>query len=203
INGRDVKNKYNLNRGDNIHGMLISPESTKYAIYIFNGLVTPKNRGKIKKEVGRYNQFTNILMLTKSKDSFYQIFNEFKASDDIFRYLSFSVLPFSYGIRYLKSLNTEEALMNFIQQFDVTRYPEADISEAPIGLKTVVIHEDEEKYFVNMLNNDLRKLNTIRYYRKERYEEDGRRVLIATNIEETYPKLLSDIHHIDYLHVPR
>src|SRR5699024_194082 len=201
ISGRDIKDKLSLNRADNIHGMLISPEGIKYGIYIFLNTVTEYNMKKIKSEIQRHTNIPNMLFLTKNKSSFNQVVEEFDASIDIVKYHTFGVLPFAFGINYLIFMYTQENLMNFLKDYDVTPYPDADISAAPMGLKTVVIHENEEKYFVNMLNNNLAMLSTIRSYRKERYELDGRKVLVATNMGEVIPDLLKDIHHVEYLHI--
>lgn len=203
INSRDVKAKFNLNRGDNIHGMLISPDGTKYGIYIFLNSVIEYNMKKIKSEISRYNNtdFPNMLILCKNEDGFNQVVSELHEFTDIVKYVTFKVLPFGFGIKYLKTFGSKYKELDFLSNFGVTPYPEADISEAPMGLETVVIHEDEEKYLVNMLDNDLEKLRTIRNYRKERYEFDGRKVLIVTNMDKVIPELLEDIHHIDYLHI--
>src|SRR5699024_5194432 len=203
INSRDVKAKFNLNRGDNIHGMLISPDGTKYGVYIFLNSVIEYNMKKIKSEIRRYNNtdFPNMLILCKTEDGFNQVVSELHAFSGIVNYFTFKVLPFGFGINYLKEFDSEDTILDFLKDFGVILYPEADISEEPIGLETVVIHEDEEKYFINMLDNDLEKLQTIRNYRKERYELDGRKLLIVTNMGNRYPNLLEDIHHIDYLHI--
>jgi len=203
IGGRDTKIKYKMNRGDNIHGMLISPDGTRYGLYIFLNPVTQLNLNKIKKEVSRYSDFPNMLILTKNEASFEQVVWEFQHYNDIVNYVTFNVLPFGFAINYLISLNTQPELMSFMERFEVVHFPQADIETAPSDLQTIVIHEDEEKHFVNMLCNDLTMLQKIRNYRKESYELDGRRVLVVTNMENKYPKMLENIHHIDFVDIKR
>lgn len=204
MNSRDTKRKKELNRGDNIHGTLFSPEGKEYGFYIFIGEVTPKNMAKIKKEVSRNGQtFSNIIIFAKTPSIFKKVIDEFYNSTDIVSYFAFRIFPYEFAKNYLITLDYEDNLMDFIRIFDIDYFPEAKIDNAPMGLDAVVMHEGEEKYFVNMLDNDLTKLHPIINYRKERYELDGRRVLVVTNMDDIYRDILKDIHHVDFVDITR
>src|SRR5699024_8406096 len=145
--------------------------------------------------------FSNIIIFAKTQSIFKKIVDEFYNSTDIVSYFAFRVFPYEFAKNYLVTLDYEDNLMEFMRKFDIDFFPEAIMDKAPMGLDAVVIHEDQEKYFVNMLDNDLTKLHPIINYRKERYESDGRRVLVVTNMDDVYRNLLKDTHHVDFVDV--
>jgi len=75
--------------------------------------------------------------------------------------------------------------------------------DSKIRFDYVVKHNGEEKYFVDLLNNDLMKIYDIKNYRKEDFERDGKKMLVLTsnaNFHMYYHKqMLSDIQHIEYI----
>ncbi|KRG16848.1 hypothetical protein ACA29_02915 [Lederbergia galactosidilytica] len=66
------------------------------------------------------------------------------------------------------------------------------------GLATVVWHEGKEKYFVNLLDTDLKKVFNMRQYRKEKYMQDGRHLLVLTQ-NGFHRELLEEIRHVELL----
>lgn len=202
MDSRLVKSNFNLNRSDNLHGALIEPKSeTYYPFYVFNKEISPKTMGKIRSEIGTYN-FSNLLLLTRSKESFMQMTSEFINSSDIVKYFTFKVMPFGYGKHYLLKYVNESNLYHFLKDkygFDVAKINHNVSYET--GLERIVKHNGEEKYLVNLLDNDLKKIYQIKSYRKENYEMDGRRVLVLTNMYSLHKELLKHVHHVDFLKI--
>lgn len=56
-----------------------------------------------------------------------------------------------------------------------------------------------------MLNNNLANIHHIKQYTREKYMEDGRKLLllmdIATNSVIRYEELLETVHHIEYIEI--
>lgn len=70
------------------------------------------------------------------------------------------------------------------------------------GLNCIVEHRGEEKYFVNLVDNDLKKVFNIQQYRKEDYELDGRKVLVYVINDmkkDLYEEVFQNYHHVEYL----
>lgn len=200
IDSREIKERHDLNRGANLHGALFSPDERVYPFYIFIGPVSIKNLNKIVQEVSSY-EFPHMIMFTKSRESFDQVLESFSNNSDIVKYRTFRVLPYGFAKYYLPFFDNTNNLMGFLSSYGVEEQEVSNIFRLPDGLRTVVKHEGEEKFLINLLDNDLKKIYQIKNYRKEHYETDGRRVLVVTHMKETHKELLQYIHHIDYLEI--
>src|SRR5699024_4883397 len=84
-------------------------------------------------------------------------------------------------------------------------YSNKSSSESKVVYDYLVSHNGEEKYFIDLLDNDLMKIHDLKYYRKEDYERDGRKVLVLTSSADVHlnfhKKILHAVHHTDYLRI--
>lgn len=199
FDSREVKRSYGLNFSEKVDGMLESPNGEKYTVYIFINPYTRHNLQQVKGEIERNSRFQRILFLAKSKEAFEQIINEFNSYLHIVQYQSFKVLPFNFASKYLKVFNSQEVIFDYLSSYGIELLSPMEKQQS--GLQVIVKHKGKQKYLVNMLDNDLTHLQTILNYRRDKFQRDGRRVLLVTNLPTVYKQLLSDIHHIDYLRI--
>ncbi len=203
---RDTKARFRLNRSDNIQGMLLNTHTrNEYGIYILNANMGPKNLQKTIREVGDYDQINDFLLFTSGSQTFETIVKALLEGDDgkvVAKRHSIKVLPHVFGRKYLSHFDDEDKVLRFaVSELGVSfkeRLKGPSICHD--GLDTIVWHEGEEKYFVNLLDTDLKKIHHMLRYRKESYREDGRKLLVLTHVD-LHSKLLKEIFHIDYLAV--
>ncbi|RKJ46318.1 hypothetical protein D7X33_34320, partial [Butyricicoccus sp. 1XD8-22] len=209
---RSIKNFHDLNRGDILQGTLSNPdESREYALYIFLKKVNTNTLVRIKQEIDR-NPFENVLVITRGEPSFESVISAFTDSangrkDMLVKGGSIKVLPFLFAKAYLNISNDHMKQHEYFLSklgLELLGGPsDKNVFETNVGFDYVVRHNGEEMYFVDLLDNDLMKIQEIRRYRKEEYKRDGKRVLALTSSitahKEFHERMLEDITHIDYL----
>lgn len=201
---RDTKARFNLNRSDNIQGMLLHRHTMdEYGIYILSANTSPKNLQKTIREIGDYDQINDFLIFTKGKESFESIAKGLLDEDGgsvVGKRRRIKIFPHSFGKNYLQHYDNEDKILGFVVSEMGVAFKEklTGSSIRHDGLDTVVWHEGEEKYFVNLLDTDLKKIFNLLRYRKEKYAEDGRKLLVLSQIA-FHKELLEEIRHIDYL----
>ncbi|MFC5591689.1 replication-relaxation family protein [Sporosarcina soli] len=205
---RSVKEKFELNRGANVQGMLKSPRGTEYLFYTFLHGVGMKNLMKVSKELMDVSN-PNYILFAKSAASYMKIVEHLSTNVSVIvQCQSLKVFPYTFAKYYLRHFEDESNVMKFLEDYEIydlsfktdfkdTRKKKYD------GLERIVRHEGEEKYLINLLDTDLVKIYNIRQYRKEMYELDGRKVLVITTpmTRHTHEQLLGEIRHIDYLEI--
>src|SRR5699024_6230459 len=137
LDSRELKEQYKLNRGLNLHGMLSSPnissqdissqgfEQRNYPFYILLEGTSDAFIKRIRGEVGRLQQFSDLIFFTKNVDVFQRTFSEMLMNADVFTYRSFRVLPYGYGMRYLIYYDKFEVLLHYLEdRFEIYRSEE-------------------------------------------------------------------------------
>lgn len=219
---REIKEKLNVNRSDNIHGTLRNEYrgSREYGIYTYLHGVSDKHIAKMLREIKNYSQvkdkaitLQDFIIFKKGKRGFEQIINAIMNEDKggfLARVSSIKLFPFTFGKYYLRVFDDERELLNYACEtsevpLEFKRYlSRQEVHSKYSGLNCIVNHNGEEKYFVNLIDNDLRKVFDIQQYRKEDYEMDGRKVLvyvIGDMKEEIYEELLGNYRHVEYIEV--
>lgn len=219
---REIKEKLNVNRSDNIHGTLRNEYrgSREYGIYTYLHGVSDKHIAKMLREIKNYSQvkdkaitLQDFIIFKKGKRGFEQIINAIMNEDKggfLARVSSIKLFPFTFGKYYLRVFDDERELLNYACEtsevpLEFKRYlSRREVHSKYSGLNCIVNHNGEEKYFVNLIDNDLRKVFDIQQYRKEDYEMDGRKVLvyvIGDMKEEIYEELLGNYRHVEYIEV--
>lgn len=209
--GREVKSRFNLNRNDAIQGMIhnIETGSEEYAIYVLLNRTNKKTIAKIVREISNYKRIHDFMIFTKGKESFNDILVDLMSAEKgniVAKRKSIKLFPFSFGIEYFRNFSSEEDVLSQI----IKNTPELGLEfkrrlspeEITIPtLNTIVKHNGEEKYFVNLMDTDLRKIYDVKQYRREIYQRTGRKVLVLTHIRSKHEELLNMIHHVEYLDI--
>lgn len=205
---RDVKEKFELNRGANVQGMLTSPSGSEYLFYMFLHGVGMKNLMKTAKELRDFGN-PNYILFAKSATSYSTIVQQLSTNNSVIvKCQSLKIFPYTFAKYYLRLFEDENNVMKFLEDYEIydLSFKTSSVSGSKKqydGLERVVRHNGEEKYLVNLLDTDLVKVYNIKQYRKEMYELDGRKVLLVTtpNTRDMHEQLLEEIHHIDYLEI--
>lgn len=202
MDSRATKNVYELNRGDNLHGMITSPRHKKYPFYIFLNNTSDKHITRISREVNRYS-FSDIILFVNSKAIFQKVFVEMLREADIFTYRSFRILPLGFGKRYLLHYDDEELLLDYLEDnYDLIVTSASKDKNSRDGFTTTVKYKGKKYYLVNMLDHNLSNIHHIHQYTNERYERSGKRLLLLTDGTVNYPEFLrGNTSFIDFLQI--
>lgn len=199
LDSREIKKKYELNRGGNIQGALISPEGVEYGFYIFKSSTSKKNLMKIIHEI-KESPIPNFILFTKGQSSFDSIIAEAtKPGNELITGGALKILPYTFGKTYLQVFSQKAHFFEVLTRYGIT--DSANKTHSNNRFTNVVLHEGKEKYLVNLLDTDLMKFHKINRYRKEAYEKDGRPILVLTHMKHKHQALLQNIKHIDYLEI--
>lgn len=205
---RETKALYNLNRGDIIHGTLISPDGTEYGLYVLMAGTFEHNMAKIIQEIRATSMgeagLTNFMIFTKGAASFSHFIeratepkvNPAKPFEDAQPLIvggALCVLPYRFGIQYLKAISIDNDLVKFF-----TRYGSVTPIQNRTPFKWLIRHNGDEKYLVNLLDTDLMKIHDLKRYLTHQYQEDGHRVLIMTHMRDKHEELLDGAFGIDF-----
>lgn len=207
---RATKNMYSINRGGILHGTLISPnEEKEYALYIFLKKTRKDTLIRLKQEIKRLPH-ERILVISRGMDSFNSIIDSFTDKNEkLIKGGAIKVLPLKLAQAHLIiSDNDIENHKQYIESLGITILGDSsnkNVFETNIQFDYLVEYDGEEMYMMDLLGNDLMKIEELRYYRKEEYNRDGRKVLVLTSTTEfhkdLHKQLLGDLNHINYLFV--
>ncbi|ALX47715.1 replication-relaxation family protein [Lentibacillus amyloliquefaciens] len=217
---RDVKRQHNLNRSSNVQGIITSPAGPAFTIYTFMHSTSAKNLEKIIREIDQHRSdvtiqtgqrhFDAYAFFARGQESYDQVVNRLLDSRAIRECESLKVFPQTFGIEYLSTfLASETELQKELEnqyQNNLSFMPDNTEFKGvghPDGLNQIVQYQDEEMYFINLLDTDLVKIKHIMQYRKDRYERNGRKVLVLTHpgLRPKHEELLQHVHHVDFLDV--
>jgi len=213
LDSREVKRKYSLNRGDSLQGILTSPGDKEYVFYMLMEKTTKPTLTKIAQEMESYSALDatkgerpipHYIIFVRGQESYQQVNNFFNSrTGAITSSGQIKVMPLFFAKMYFRLFDDKKELLKYLSRFgieDVTARANLTQIKSYNGLSTVVRHEGEEKYFVNLLDSDLIKMHDIHSYRKEQYELDGRKMLaITTNaLINKQQEMLQAIKHIDW-----
>ena len=206
---REVKRKYNLNRGDSLQGILKN-NGKEYVIYMLMEKTTKITLKKIANEIESYSdhQLTkNYIIFVRGQKSYNQV------TDYIGNHIGaittsrkIKVMPMYFAKMYLRQFHKEQVLINYLKGhgvYDITNKVNSRHNKTHKGLTTIVQHDGESKYLVNLLDSDLIKIQDIHSYRKEQYRLDGKRILIVTTngLINQQQEMLQSVKHIDWLSI--
>ncbi|WP_193065421.1 replication-relaxation family protein [Oceanobacillus oncorhynchi] len=210
---RTVKNEYQLNRGDSLQAMLRDPDGKEYIIYMLREGVTEPTLVKIQKEIELYSSISpkdgerltnNYMIFVQGHKSYQQVVERFfQHKDALLSSNHIKLFPLLFAKNYLRYLYNKERIIKFIIKQGIT-----DVSKKSLpllrkeykGLNTIVEHEGEEKYLINLLDSDLVTCYQVMKYRKEQYNLDGRKILVITTnaLKSSHQKILYGFKHIDW-----
>lgn len=199
---RAIKKEFHLNRGDQIHGSLTSPNGTEYGFYVLEAATTELNMRKTIKEISRLNNrenrtktLRNFIIFAKGQDSidhFIEKANEeqydykgMKIKDRLRPSGALCVIPLDYGIAYLQSALSDKSYFESI--FKRKKSPVQWLAPSDkTGFEFIAKHQGRKVYVVNMLDGDLSKVDEIEDYfddaqRSRRFGEERYDVLVISS----------------------
>ncbi|WP_077319079.1 hypothetical protein [Virgibacillus proomii] len=206
---RATKNLLSLNRGDIVQGMLTSPDEGKeYALYIILKKARKDTLVRLKQEIIRL-PLERILVIARGIDSFTSIVDSFMDKDKLIKGEAVKVLPLKIALAHLAiSDGDEENYKRYIESLGITILGDSSNKnefESNVHFDYLIECNGEEMYLMDLLGNDLMKIDELRHYRKEEYERDGRKVLVLTSGAEfhkdLHQQLLGHMNHVEYLFV--
>lgn len=205
---REVKQLENVNRGDIMYGTITNPEGTKeFLTYVLLQTTKDEVLNQIYSEANRV-PFEDILIITRGKNSFESVVKKFTNTDyPLIKGGSLNVLPHQFAMSYLP-ISTACSLLHkkFIEAIGVeiilTR-TDKNLFGVNVDFEYLVKYKGEEFYFMDLLDNDLMKMRTIREYNTDLYKRVGKKVLVLTsyaNFHRTlHMKELQAIRHVEFL----
>lgn len=192
---RQVKAKYILERGSLIQGLFISPDDKEYSLYLIAGEAEEKTVNKVLNEIKNL-VIGDSLVFVKSIQS-YQRFKKLREQNNIINQ-SIHLLPYSdYSFNVLQKLSTKSQLVKYF-----TSYLQIKDSPNP-NFDYLTEHEGEEKYLVNLMTNDLMRVFRVKkFYTLDRYQSDGRKVLLASPLTAELEEEFRHYPHVSVLQLP-
>lgn len=210
---RAIKSRMGINNGDMIGGIL-SHDNQKYGVYAFMENSSEKNIARLVREVSDYASFksgsvgiTNFMIFKKGGFDLDELILALTEDRSLIsRVSSLKLFPFDYGKQYLKVFCNDdryvlENICELDEDFKLLRYlsPHEVNSKYP-NLNCVISLLGEEMYFVNMFDNDLKKLAWVWDYHRDHYKADGREVLFALpDNMEIYQEMFLNYPHVSLL----
>ncbi|KIL74700.1 hypothetical protein SD78_1769 [Bacillus badius] len=214
---RETKARFGFNLGDNIQGLLKHRSSQQeYGIYMFFEHTSKKNIQKMIGEITRYKEIHHFIIFVRGKNIYREVINHLQEDEKaVPKSRSLKILPHIFGINYLRYFWNEEQVLAYAERCLGVHVLKrlSPVETRWSALNTIVEHNGEEKYFLNLLDTDLSKIFSASQYRKERYEAEGRKLLVlklkdknieqAKNEEEIEVKKdpFSHIQHVEYIDV--
>lgn len=210
---RETKERYNMNRGDQMHGTLLSPNGTEYGFFVLEKGTLDKNMAKVVQEIWATSEgLTHFIIFAKGMDSI-RHFVERSREQKLVTSGSLCVMDLAFGIEYLQSRLSDKR--SFKRIFQDERAPVYWLGPSTKRrFECIARYQEEEVYFVNLLDTDLMKVEAIHNYlgdlpRMQRFGEKPRRVLVLTTPElkslheELLEELLGESPYIGYLELSR
>ena len=209
---RETKKRYNMNRGDQIHGTLISSDGTEYGFFVLEKGTLDRNMAKVVQEIRATSEggagLTHFTIFAKGRDSIHH-FVERAREKKLVTSGSLCIMDYTFGIEYLQSRLSDKS--SFKRIFQDERSPIRWLAPSTKRrFECIARYQEEEVYFVNLLDTDLMKVEAIQNYlrdlaRMQRFGEKPRRILVLTEpkLKELHAELLGESRNICYLELSR
>ena len=203
FDSRAGKKRYGMNRADTLRGVLSSRSfNNDYPYYLF---LDSESFGdlwlsRVVREVNKYS-FRNVVMFVSTAETFSIVLEKMLQSAEIYVYEKFMILPIGYGVNFFNHyIDTEVPLLEqYLYDTHGIEQVEKDDNRFYYSDMEVVELEGREFYLANALGNDITIIPKIQRYTKERYENDGREVLLVSNKSINYQEIFKNVHHIHYI----
>lgn len=217
---REVKERFHTNRSDLVQGTLQNAHtnSKEYALYTFLHTTSEKNVAKMVREMKNYTdmrensgKLRDYIIFTRGRDSLEKVVDYILNKTELMvlaRVGSLKIFPFTFGKYYLRKFDDESEVRSYVggtlgNEIVFRRILGAtDVRAKYAGLNCIVEHRGEEKYFMNLVDMDLKKVFHIQQYHRDDFEQDGRKVLVCAlnNMQvDFYRKLFKNYHHVEIL----
>jgi hypothetical protein len=192
---REVKAKFGMNRSAVIKGSLVNRDGKEFVIYLLEENSREDMIEQIAREIQAHD-LKHVFLFCKGKESYFGI----KRRIERIIAGTINALPYPFVLRVLKSLNGEQSFQQLFSRYGETQ---------PIQTKHpftgfIIYHKGEQKYIVNYLLGDQVSKYFLKKYAYDRYEMDGRNVLLFA-WQGQLPELQEEFKaypHIEIVTVP-
>lgn len=209
---RETKERYNMNRGDQVQGTLLSPNGTEYGFFVLEKGTLEKNMAKVVQEIRATSEggagLTHFMIFAKGESSI-RHFIERAQEKQLATGGSLCIMDYGLGIEYLQSRLSDKH--SFKRIFQDEQSPIRWLAPSTKRrFECIARYQEEEVYFVNLLDTDLMKVEAIQNYlgditRMQRFGERAHRVLVLTEskLKKLHAELLGESPYISYLELSR
>lgn len=193
---RKVKKEYNLDRNMLLHGLLISPEGTKYGLYIMDQGITKNTLGKIHAEIRVHSPIlNNYLIFSKGQDSYNDFLNmavntSYKRVNN--RYIKqpplvtsneLKLLPSGFGTTLYKFYPDKNEWVKVLAKWIGFELIDNHTPSKRISFQTTIRYNGEEMYLVDLIKTDITEMNRLRKYSANDYQWEKKRILVISFLE--------------------
>ena len=151
LDSRALKKKYQMERGDLCKGAIVDEDGKEYLVYVIKNKARESTMRRILKESGKklmgMTERHNLILFRgmESYDEFLKMYDQYVLP-------SAYIMPFGFGVDYLKRYKGERDFVNLITKYGPVKRNDDRFSRA---FPYVIEHKGEEKYAVNLMMNDL------------------------------------------------
>ncbi|WP_157052516.1 replication-relaxation family protein [Ornithinibacillus contaminans] len=208
---RKTKKEFNMDQRMNIHGLLINPKGKQYGYYVMENNVLPQTLGKVIAEIRDNNDFIkNFIIFTRGKGSYDRFIDYALNPPDkregkriiqqkpLYTGSDLKLISLKMGLGLYSKYPTRDKWIQALAEH-IGFHVISDISESGdngIGdtgrngtvkqptrqsFPTIIRHNGEEKYFVDLTDTDLTLVSKINNYNEHSFKlENNRKVLVTT-----------------------
>jgi hypothetical protein len=171
---REVKKNHGMNRGNLIHGSLISPDGEEIGLHIFKEKPIEKTIARFIIELETNNTLEQTLVLVHNKEIYQRIRAAFIEKGVTRSGKPLGLMPYKFGIQALKEIGATTGFLNRIKSFgEVT-----PLQSGFLFSKYIIKHNGEEKLVANFLLGDQTLLYYLSQYNQDRYLMKQQKVLL-------------------------
>lgn len=207
LDSRKVKQKYNLDQGMQIHGMLFDPEGKSYGFYVMLKRILRNNLGKIIAEIkDNYPSIKNFIIFSKGEESYQQFIdfalnpppkrvnNKYIEQEPIYTGYDLKILPVKIGKKLLMKYPTKSEWITALSKYFGFEIITMGKTESRQSFDTIIRYKGEEMYFVDITDTDLTEIHHINLYNQRNYEWEKRRKILVTSFLEQQRALINSLY---------
>lgn len=207
---RKVKREYNLDKSMQIHGLLIDPDGKRYGFYTMAQGIMINNLAKIVAEIRDTHQYIgNFIVFSKGKGSYEQFLDyatnppykregsRMIAQKPLYTGYDLKVISLKLGLDLYRNYPTRNkwimALAGHIGFKVISDVSESSDNEiggtgrngtvklhSRQSFPTIIRHNGEEKYFVDLTDTNLTLVSKINSYSEHDYNLEGKKKILVT-----------------------
>lgn len=170
VPSREVKASEGMNRSALVRGALKDRRGKEYIVYFLEHDSKDETIERIANEL-KLHSFPNVIVLCKGKESYYK-FQE--AAKPVVVSGSLNVIPYPFALQVLKYFTDESIYFQLFSQYGMVTPIQAKNGFAEYEIDC----NGEKMYIANYLLGDQMTRHFLSKYGPDRYQVDGRKVLL-------------------------
>jgi DNA-binding PadR family transcriptional regulator len=179
IDAREWKSRFEMDRNAMVKAGLKTADGKEYGVYIFEQDVNEdKTLVRFKNEIKNNPQTSRFIIFFKGIDSFNKLYKQMNEVE--LSHAETNLLPYTFGVNALKEFNTENQFVNLFAKYGVVKINDRSNTITSLFADYILTVNGEEYYICNYLFRNEVARHYLRSYSIDRYQRDGRKVLIFT-----------------------